>query len=361
MQGQPSEQTQYILRWSVALGAFVLFLLSIQLLKSSIGELTPTLRTVLPRLVQDDLSALGTSWLTAYLFLNGSVVAALALSLFNASLLTASQLVLMVFGSRLGAAGIVLLVGMVDFFHNRRLTVRKASELGVIAFLVTHTIGIPATAAGYLWTRISPLGWMPDGTEEAVRHLRMPRVIEWTVGQVVAYAGPVLGCTMAIALLVGGLWSFGHVFEKTDFEQLRVRYRRFFGSRWVAFGVGLGITALTTSIAFSLGIIVPIYNRGYLRHREVIPYIFGANIGTLLDTVLISLFVEVAGGMRAVVLVMGMTAVMTLPALLRLDAYQAMIEWVLERLLARRRAFILFLVSLVLGPLGLIGVGWALG
>ena len=347
-----------LFRWGAGIGGLLFFLVAVQLLKSATGEMTPTLERVLPRLVRDDLSALGTSWLAAYLLLNGSVVAALALTLYNASLLTTSQLVLMVFGSRLGAAGIVLLVGVLDFFHHRRLTVRKASELGVIAFLVTHTIGLPATAIGALWTHTRPLGWVPHEAGEMAGHLHMPHVIDWLAATVVAHAGPLLSVLAAMGLLLGGLRLLGRVFDEVDFEQIRERYRRYFSSRWVAFGVGLGLTALTTSIAFSLGVIVPIYNRGYLRHREVIPYMFGANIGTLLDTVVVSLFVEVAGGVEAVLLVAAVTALVTLPALVALKRYQMLIDVVLNRLLDSRRAFLLFLGSLGLGPLALVGVGW---
>lgn len=79
------------LRWGMGLGAIFVFLVSIQLLKSSVAELGSTLQVVLAQLVRDDLSALGASWLAAYLLLNGSVVAALALSLYNASLITATS------------------------------------------------------------------------------------------------------------------------------------------------------------------------------------------------------------------------------------------------------------------------------
>jgi sodium-dependent phosphate cotransporter len=188
----------------------------------------------------------------------------------------------------------------------------------------------------------------------------MPQAIDWLATTIVAQAGPLLSVLVAMGLLLGSLRLLGRAFEEVDFEQIRERYRWYFASRWIAFGVGLGLTALTTSIAFSLGIIVPIYNCGVLRYREVIPYILGANIGTLLDTVVVSLFVEVAGGMAAVMLVVGLTALVTLPALVALELYRGLIEGVLDRLLGSRGAFLLFLGSLVLGPLALVGVGWGL-
>jgi len=359
MQGdQRAHRTRTLVRWLIGIGAVVVFLVAVHLLKSTVTALTPTLRSVLPRLIHDDLSALGSSWLAAYLLLNGSVVAAVALSLFHASLVTAPQLVLMIFGSRLGAAGIVLLIGIVDMLQYRTLTVRKASELGIIAFLVTHSVGLPAAVAGYAWVRFSPLGWVPVGTGGPVRHIHVPYLVEWMGREITAFGGPLLGLVVALGLLIVSLRVFSQLFDEADVKRLRTQWRHVFHRRWLALGAGLGVTILSTSIAFSLGVVVPIYNRGFLRRREVIPYILGANIGTLVDTLVISLFVERAGGMEVTVVVFGTTILMTVPALIGLQMYETMIRALLDRILARRRTFLLFLISLVLAPIGLISVGW---
>ena len=71
---------------------------------SATDALTPFLRRTLDRIVVGDWSALGLSWLATYALVNGSLVAALSLSLFTADLVSASQLFLMIVGSRLGAA-----------------------------------------------------------------------------------------------------------------------------------------------------------------------------------------------------------------------------------------------------------------
>lgn len=156
----------------------------------------------------------------------------------------------MTFGSRLGAAGIVLLVGIFDSFQRRPLTVRRASKLGLITFLVTYSIGIPATVAGYVWVRTTPLGWVPKGTGEGIRHLGMPHVIEWVVGEIVVRSGPFAAFFVTVVLLVGSLRLVGGVLEEMDFDALRHRYRHDVHSRWIAFSVGLAVKGLTTRIAF---------------------------------------------------------------------------------------------------------------
>ncbi|MFB6201663.1 MAG: hypothetical protein ABEI98_06600 [Halorhabdus sp.] len=91
------------------------------------GALAPELRPILSRVVHGSASALGSSWMSAYVLLNGSVVAAVALSLFDAQLVTATQLFLLVVGSRLGAAGIVVLVGGSDSLQQSAYSSRRAT------------------------------------------------------------------------------------------------------------------------------------------------------------------------------------------------------------------------------------------
>lgn len=103
----------------VAAATVVLFLFAVQLLGAATDSAAPLLERLLAAVVGGDPSALGLGWVGAYALANGSVVAALALSLFNSDLLSASQLFLMVVGSRLGAAAIVVFVGALDYFHRR--------------------------------------------------------------------------------------------------------------------------------------------------------------------------------------------------------------------------------------------------
>jgi len=139
------------LRLVVATVATVaLFLFAVRLLGTTTNAAAPTLRQALTRIVVGDRSALGVSWLTAYVLGNGSVVAALALSLYNAGLVPVSQLFLMVAGSRLGAAAIVVFIGALDFFQKERYSLQEGVSMGLLTFLVTHSIYLPVTAVGYL-------------------------------------------------------------------------------------------------------------------------------------------------------------------------------------------------------------------
>jgi Na+/phosphate symporter len=54
----------------------------------------------------------------------------------------------------------------------------------------------------------------------------------------------------------------------------------------VTFVLGLILTLLTMSVSVSLGLLVPLSARGYIRRENLIPYIMGCNISTFIDTLI---------------------------------------------------------------------------
>jgi len=95
---------------------------------------------------------------------------------------------------------------------------------------------------------------------------------------------PANALILALALLLGSLLLFDQVLERVETDTVRTYVFQHFKQRWIAFAIGLLITGVTTSVAFSLGVVVPLYNRQFVRRKEITPYILGANIGTLFDT-----------------------------------------------------------------------------
>ncbi len=78
--------------WIKVIIAILLFLFSVRLLGSITDTLSPVIREILENIILGDLSILGFSWIISYLLGNGSVVAALGISLFYAGLVTESEL-----------------------------------------------------------------------------------------------------------------------------------------------------------------------------------------------------------------------------------------------------------------------------
>ena len=342
------------LRLVVATVATVaLFLFAVQLLGTTTNAAAPALRQALTRIVVGDSSALGVSWLAAYVLGNGSVVAALSLSLYNAGLVPVSQLFLMVAGSRLGAAAIVVFIGALDFFQKERYSLQEGVSMGLLTFLLTHSIYLPVTAVGYLL--------LPRVTNPARTVGRLPTVdvgivaaIPTLCQQLTELVGPAPAFLLAVAVLFGSLQLFDRILDGIETAVLRTYLFRYFERTWLSFGLGLLITTVTTSVAFSVGVIVPLYNRGYVERDEIIPYVLGANIGTLFDALLVALVLSTPVGVTTVLLILGLSIGLTVVALVVVEWYVWGIETVDDLLLETPRAFVAFIVSLLLVPIVLV-------
>lgn len=340
--------------WAGGLATVLLFLFAVQLLGTATEAAKPFIERTLRRIVVDDSSALGLSWLTTYGLTNGSVVAALALSLLRSGLVSVSEAFFMITGSRLGGGAIVILIGALDYFQNRhRRTLSEGVSLGLLTFLVTFTIYLPVTVLGFI-----VLTRFPSGLLAATRGLdisvRSMQYFETVTDAVTRTLGPRIALFVALALLFGSLWLFDHVLERVETETIRKYVFRHFERQWMAFGIGLLITGATTSVAFSLGVIVPLYNRQFVRREEIVPYLLGANIGTLFDTLVVALVLETTAGVAIVLLVMGLATVLTLGTLVGDDPYAAVVDAGQDRLLEDRRFFVGFGVLLIVLPCALL-------
>lgn len=316
-----------------AAAVLALFLLSVQLLGTATEAAAPSLERLFTRLLVGDAAALGLGCLGAYAIGSGSVVA--ALSLF--------------------AAGLVV-VGVLDYVQQEGSGLRESVSMGVLTFLLTHSIYLPATLLGYfaLPTLRGPLraadaGWSPAG-----------RPLSWTealTAAVTTLLGPVPSVVLALLLLFGSLRLFDRLLARIDTATIRRRFFSHLERIWLSFAIGLFVTGVTTSIAFSLGVIVPLYNRGYVERDELVPYVLGANLGTLFDTLVVALVLGSAVGVGLVLMLLGLAGVVTVAALLVGERYSRLVVAVDDRLLLDRLAFVAFVLSLLLVPAALVALG----
>ncbi len=343
-----------LLRVGLFLLIALAFLFAVQLLSEAMRALSPAVRPLLHRRTSA-LSLVGVSWLLAYVLLNGSVVAAIALSLFSAELIDVLDLFLLVAGSRLGAAGIVVLLGVLDFVRASEYSLPEALRLGLLTFVVSHTIYVPATTIGALAIWWAERGVWPDGVDVAL-DLRGAAFFEPLTTATVRSVGAVPSVLLALILFLGCLQLLDRLLNVVETDRLRDRASVLLRRRWLSLALGLVVTAVTTSVAFSMGVVVPIYNRGYIKRNEIVPYVMGASLGTLSDTLLVAVVLDSGAGIAIVLLLFVAAALSTAVALWFYDTYYAAVDAVQDRLLENPRAFAAFLASLVAVPLALVAL-----
>jgi sodium-dependent phosphate cotransporter len=335
----------------LALCGFLLFALALGLMKEGAGGLAPLLRGHLQ--ITNAADSMGFGWLMTYLVLSGSPVAAAAVALMSAGALVPLQAFTMVAGSRLGASLIVLLVGFV--YTLRGHDHWTALTAGVLSLLLTGSVQLVALPMGLL---ILSRGWLDGLSIPALKGLAAG--INLGLAPLIVPIAAILPGWTLFATGVGLVSLSFRLFdralpqirlERTDFSQVpRLVYRP-----EVMFLMGLVVTLLTMSVSISVGILVPLSARGYMRQENIIPYILGANISTLADTLIAA---ALLGDPRAVTVVVThmvcATIVSLLIILLAYRSYERGVSDALAWIIGQRRNFALFLGVILAIPVVLI-------
>jgi solute carrier family 34 (sodium-dependent phosphate cotransporter) len=282
-----------------------LFILALQLMKSGAAALAPRLEN--SSLTDGVASALGLGWLGALLVMSGSPVAASALSLEAGGTLSRDEAFAMLTGSRLGAAFVVLVVGFV--YALRRKSGRRAPlSIGVAALVMTALAYLPGLFIG--------LALLRGGVLEPVR-LGPPPFFLDLIGMI---TDPLVS---AVEPLDGWLFPLGVVvllsafklidrllptFEGGGFDERA----RFYVGSWGMFGLGCLVAFITMSVSVALTVLVPLVTRGVFRREQALPYIAGANVTTLGDTLVAAILLGSLDAVRVVVAQVLVVAAVTL-------------------------------------------------
>ncbi|UHQ96097.1 thiamine-binding protein [Natrinema halophilum] len=141
----------------------------------------------------------------------------------------------------------------------------------------------------------------------------IPDVLSAVTDGFSSWSGGAIAFFVAIGMIFLSMQLFDRTLDAIDKQRLRNRYVTKLNNKWTSFGIGLVFTGLTTSVAFSLGVIVPLYNRGHVKRNEIIPYVLGANIGTLVDTLIVAIALNTPVGVMTVALLLGISFVVSNP------------------------------------------------
>jgi hypothetical protein len=262
--------------------------------------------------VDGALNALGLGWLGALVVLSGSPVAASALALLEGGSLSPSEAYAMLVGSRLGAAFVVLVVGTVYALRADADRRRTPISVGVLALAMTAIVYIPGGIAGGLVLESGVLDGLtltpPAVIFDLIDGVTAP--VLQAIESIVPPDNPIGGAVLFGLGLGCLLVSFGLVDRLLpSLESARGDERaRWYVGPWTMFGIGLVVALATLSVAVALSLLVPLVAKGYVRREQTLPYIAGANITTLADTLVVAILLDSDVAPRLVLaLVIGIT------------------------------------------------------
>jgi solute carrier family 34 (sodium-dependent phosphate cotransporter) len=264
--------------------AMFLFILAIQLMKAGAAAVGPTIQGQFP--FANGLSTMGTGWLGAYLVLSGSPVAATAISLFGAGTTSVLQTFTMLSGSRLGASFIVLLTGFLYAMRNPKAR-REPLGIGIQAMTMTAITYLPGMLIGYLILReglLNGINWHASGKLEAAFSKVYGPFVDLAKAHLPGWALFAVG----IATILIAFQLIDRVLPEMDSSSAS-RRSSWLKRPWTMFLLGCLVATLTLSVSVALTVLVPLAVKGYVKRDEALPYIMGANITTLADTLVVAM------------------------------------------------------------------------
>lgn len=257
---------------------------------------------------------LGLGWLSAYIIMSGSPVAAIALTFFDAGMIDELDAFAAITGSRLGASFVVLFVGFIYVLRGRNRATNLS--MGLLSLTVTGITGL----AGF----IIGIGLLKTGVLDRVQ-FRLNNSTYSVIDQVFSPLINALARSLpswalfpiGLGIIMVSFSLFDRCLPQVALKESQMgRMSRLIYRPWVMFLLGGAITLISMSVSVSLGILVPLGNRGFVRRENVIPYIMGANITTFVDTLLVAVllgnslaFTIVLAGMISIALVSGVVLV----------------------------------------------------
>jgi sodium-dependent phosphate cotransporter len=318
-------------------------------------------------LVENAGTTLGLGWLGALLVLSGSPIAATSLALVAGGEQLAAGLdgftelqgFTMLTGSRLGAAFVVLVTAAI-FAMRAPDGERKAPvTCAMFCLFATAMIYVPGAFVGAAllrWDTFGSLELRPPSVFVDIVDLAYGGIVDraesWPSGLVFLLG---LGCLLVAFKLVDT------VLPTLDEATLSAR-GGWLTRKWPMFLLGCAVALVMMSVSVALSVLVPLVAKRYVKVDHVLPYIMGANITTLGDTLLAAFAVDSPAAVRIVLAQLLVSTLLSLIVLVffYMQALKAM--WKLQVLGAKSpRRLAIFTATLFLIPASIIVVSGLVG
>ncbi|HEX2051007.1 MAG TPA: hypothetical protein VHJ34_10315 [Actinomycetota bacterium] len=336
--------------------ALFLFVGALQLMKTGAAGLEVLQNK--GALVANPGATLGLGWIGALFVLSGSPMAASALTLVAADSITEIEGFTMLTGSRLGAAFVVLVVAVIYALRGGRGERVKPVSTAVMALSTTALIYLPAAAIGFFLLRV-PMRGLDISFGHQFADL-IDLVYGGLLGRVESLPGGVIFLG-GLALLLVTFKLLDSVMPTLDEKTIGSTLMGWVSKKWPMFALGCLVALITMSVSVALTVLVPLVAKRYVRREDILPYIMGANITTLGDTLLAAFLLDSAAAVRIVLAGIAGTTVVSVVLLALVYPQVRRGLWRFQRQMVRGRVRLgAFTAGLFLVPLAIVAVsGWA--
>jgi len=277
---------------AIFLVSLFLFILALTLMQDGARTLAPLVRDYVGE--TEPIHSLGFGWLGAYILMSGSPIAAAALAFFDAGAIDQWSTFTMITGSRFGASLAIFFLGFIYVLRGRN---RAASlSMGLLSLAITGTTHIVGLGIG-LW--LLRAGWLntiqasTQGSSGLIFNSFFERLVYPLARGLVAPFPQWVAFFIGLCLIIASFSLFDRALPQVALKESHIAHvAHLVYHPWVMLALGAAVTILSMSVTISLGILVPLSDRGYIRRENVIPYILGANVTTFIDTLLAAMLLN---------------------------------------------------------------------
>lgn len=333
------------------LGMFI-FITALQIMKAGAADLdfwNQGIATSTP------MFTFGMGWFAALTVLSGSPIAASSLTLVAGGSLSEMAGFAMLTGSRLGAAFVVLFVAVIYSLRGERGKRGRTVSIGIMALCVTALQYVPGGILGLFLIKAkffdavtlnSPAAFL--GAMDLVYGGLLQRLQD--VPSPMVFLG-------GLAVLLSALKVIDGMVPKISEETLHSARANWLRRKWPMFFIGCAVALVTMSVSVALTVLVPLISKRYVQRSEVVPYIMGANIATLGDTLLAAFLIDSAVAVRIVLTSMvGTTGVSIMVLTLLYHPLQDLISRMQRWMTQSRTHMAGFTAALFIIPLACMGM-----
>ena len=283
-------------KWLKLILLLYTFIFSIELIKKSILFLAPSIKDFLLNNLTP-IKAISTGWFATSIVQSSGAVDTVTATLAGNGLINLNISVYMIIGAALGTTITALIIALITVSQKRK-DFRHGFEIGLYYTIYVALMVLIVSFLEFFFKAFSRSSlFLAQQLEDKVPLIAVPNFIEAITSPIIDplfnASNKIFLIVLAFAILILSLKYIGKaVIEVFGGEEDAIAFiNRHFDSKYKAYFIGVGLTAIVFSSSITISLLVPLAVARLISLRKAIPFILGADLGTFTDLFLASLII----------------------------------------------------------------------
>ncbi|MBU1203907.1 MAG: hypothetical protein KKG60_02460 [Nanoarchaeota archaeon] len=334
-----------------------LFILGLELLKKTSLSLAPNLTNILSSAINTNpIKALSAGWLLTSIFQSSGAIDSLSLTLMANSIISLRAVIFIIMGATIGTTITALIISLLTKAKKRDF--RHGFEIGTSATIYNVLIIAIFFILEITFKELSSITQVINSFIHTPKIGFIPDLVSFITSPVINPLSkisfkPLVLLIAFLLLLVSLRFLSKSVVQAIGGEkQTKEIIRKYFSSKTKSFFIGIGITAIVFSSSITIGLLVPLTMSRLITLKKAIPFILGAEIGTMTDVLLASIIIGKSITLSLALMYLIMLIIGALIFLPNTSIIFNLTKYVSKHLLniSRKRA-VLYLITFITIPL----------